>query len=695
MFITFREKSIIELLVRTSGKHTIHSLSTYLNVSARTIQRDLKSVEKLLEQFDLVVKRTANEGLFIDGKNEQIYRLIQYLATVSPTDETPEERKLSLLLILLHEGPSFKKQVLANQMGISPVTLTTLLDDLGEWLHKFSITLSRRRGVGVELEGTEAHKRHALVSYFLVYFYEEIIESLYFLQQGKIPEENILGYFKPQYLALVDQLVKQKINKEQTRLADSDYIGLVVHTCLTLQRTEDRFFLEPVEGAAMEFAGEHLLMETICDELSGRLSIPLTAGDVDFLAVILRGSKVQSVDLLYYDSVLLGRLIKNIIRDVSLQLHVDLTDDFSLYQGLLAHMGPSIFRLKQQLESFNPLTDEIKGKYPVLYMAVKQSLENEFKEIHFPADEIAYIVLHFGSALLMNEEKVRIDAVVVCPTGIGTSKMLASRIQKELPEINSVEILSINDFQSAHFQDYDLVISTIRLPVTDVDYIMVNPLLSDKDIGDIQGYLQHNIEKITRKKQYLVSGKPDDVFQKNDRPDVLQLLGEIKDVQTSMEAVLSQFKLFKKQQTTDHWSVMQEVVSQAQENGIVTETGAVMDQLKERETKGGLGIPNTGMALFHCRDASIKGLLFQVVHLDNSYPVKGMDGGQVQMRNLLLMLAPQDMNDREQEILSLISTSLIENEEAMMIFSSSSESMIRHKLEDLFYGYLQNNLIKE
>ncbi|MGK7379232.1 BglG family transcription antiterminator [Planococcus sp. 1R117A] len=695
MFITFREKSIIELIVRTSGKHTVHSLSTYLNVSARTIQRDLKSVEKLLKQFDLEVKRTANEGLFIEGNDDQVYRLIQRLISVSPTDETPEERKLSLLITLLHEGPSFKKQVLAKQVGISTATLTSYLDDLTEWLHKFSVTLSRRRGVGIEVDGREANKRHALASYFLVYFYEELIESLYFLQQGKNPEEKILGYFSPQYLAVIDGLVNQKINKEQTRLADSDYIGLVVHTCLTLQRTEQQFLLEPGEGVSSESAGEHQLMEAICEELSEQLAIALTAEDVHFLTVILKGSKVQAADLVYYDSVLLGKLIKNLIHDVSAQLHIDLTDDFSLYQGLLAHMGPSIFRLKQNLEPFNPLTDEIKRKYPVLFMAVKQSLENEFKNIEFPADEVAFIVLHFGSALLMNEERVQINAVVVCPTGIGTSKMLASRIQKELAEISSVEILSINDFQSAHFQDYDLVISTIRLPITEVDYIMVSPLLSDKDIGSIESYLQHNVEKITRKKQYLNFGNSDEVRFENNRPNMQNLLQEIKDVQSSMDAILTNFKVFRKQQVTDHWQVLEEVLEQAERDGLVASADAAMRQLEEREVKGGLGIPNTDMALFHCRDESIRELLFQIVHLDTPSVVKGMDGGRVQMRNLLLMLAPLDMGAREQEILSLISSSLIESDAAMMIFSSSNESMIRNKLEDLFFDYLQNNLIKE
>lgn len=695
MFITFREKSIIELIVRTSGKHTVNSLSSYLDVSARTIQRDLKSVGKMLQQFDLTVERTADEGLFIEGPNDQVYRLIQNLITISPADETAEERKLKLLIILLHEGPFFKKQVLASNLGVSTATLTVYLEDLTSWLGKFSVDLSRTRGVGVEVVGRETDKRHALGSYILSFFYEEMVENLYFLQQGKKQQQKILGYFSPQYMIAVDQLVDQKINKEQTKLADRDYVGMVVYCCLTTQRTENGFLLGLEEKKEYGTEREHQLMRAVCKELSQQLSIQLTAEDIHFLSVILKGSKVQAADTGYYDSVLLGRLIKNLIRDVSKQLHVDLIDDFSLYQGLLAHMGPSLFRLNQKLESFNPLTDEIKRKYPVLFMAVKQSLENEFEDLDFPAGETAYVVLHFGSALLMNEEKVRIDAVVICPTGIGTSKMLASRIQKELPEINSVEILSINEFQAAHFQDYDLIISTIRLPVTEVDYIMVSPLLSDKDIGYIENYLQKNVEKITSKKRYLDLENSDRSVTANNRPNIQNVLGEIKEVQVSMDTLLTNFKVINKRLATDHWGVLREVMEQAKKEELITDIDAAMHELKEREKKGGLGIPDTNMALFHCRDDSIQGLLFQVVHIDTPLVVRGMDGKDMKIKNLLLMLAPTLLTNREQEILSLISTSLIESERSMMIYTSSNEKVIRQKLEELFLDYLQNKLIKE
>ncbi|WP_077622960.1 BglG family transcription antiterminator [Sediminibacillus massiliensis] len=691
MFITSREKSIIELIVKTAGKHTVQSMAAYLHVSVRTIQRDLKSVNKILNQFDLELSRTQNDGLIVNGKNEHIYKLMQSLTDLHPTDETLEERKLRLLIILLNEGQSFKTQVLAKQLGVSTATLAAYLDDLADWLSKFQINLTRKRGVGIELAGREADMRKALASYFFIHFYEDLIESLYLLQTGNQIEGPVLGYFSPVYLAEVDALVNNTINKGQTRLADSDYIGLIVHICITVQRTESGFLLEEDEHAP----AEEEWINKIADELKDRLSLSLTREDIHLLSVILRGSKLQAADAVEYDRIMLAQLIKNIIHDVSAQLHVDLSDDFSLYQGLLAHMEPSVFRLKQDMELYNPLTSEIKKKYPVLFMAVKNSLNKEFTDIDFPDDEIAFIVLHFGSALLMNEEKTRINAVVVCPTGIGASKMLASRIQKEIVEINSVEILSMKDFQQADLNNYDVVISTVRLPFTDIDYILVSPLLSEEDIEVIHDFLQRNVQKLTRHDTYYQPENRKQTPSPEEKPAIKELLEEIKIVHSSIESILKNLRVYRTTNKTSHYEILREMVDQARLDGLLSDSDRVMEQLYERERKGGLGIPKTNMGLFHCRDEHIHELVFQVSHLEHPFTIEGMDGDEVHMKNLLLMLAPEELSLREQEVLSLISTSLIENDVAMMIFSSSNEEMISKKLEDLFLEYLQNNLIKE
>lgn len=92
MYITTREKEIIELIIKTSGKHTALTLATYLNVSVRTIQRNLKSIEKVLDSFDLQLVRNTDKGLVVEGKNEQVFRLIQYLMGIDPIDQTPQEK---------------------------------------------------------------------------------------------------------------------------------------------------------------------------------------------------------------------------------------------------------------------------------------------------------------------------------------------------------------------------------------------------------------------------------------------------------------------------------------------------------------------------------------------------------------------------------------------------------------------------
>ncbi|WP_230136544.1 BglG family transcription antiterminator, partial [Peribacillus frigoritolerans] len=366
------------------------------------------------------------------------------------------------------------------------------------------------------------------------------------------------------------------------------------------------------------------------------------------------------------------------------------------YQGLLAHMEPSLFRIKQEMGLYNPLTEDIKRKYPVLFLAVKTSLEKGFKEIkEFPEDEIAFIVLHFGSALVLREEEISIRALIVCPTGIGTSKMLASRIKKEIIEIETVEIKTSKDIQQqGSLKNYDVIISTVRLPYIDSDYILVSPLLSEENILNIRNYLRKNIENFTKNKRYGIQSADKDTVTKKEDGELKELLQELKDAQQSIESIMDNFRFYRLPHRKGHPEIIEEMVRMAETEELLKGADDVVGSLKEREKKGGLGIPGTGMGLFHTRHKNVKELIFQVAHLEEYRLVKGMDGNDVHMKNLLLMLAPEELSVKQQEIVSLISSSLIESNESIMIFSSSDEEMIRRRLEAIFLDYLYTNLIK-
>ncbi|MEH7491850.1 BglG family transcription antiterminator [Neobacillus niacini] len=694
MYITSREKAIIELIIKTSGKHTALSIASSLNVSARTVQRDLKSVEKIIQQFDLELTRNSNQGLSIKGKNEQIFRLIQHLTSTELIDQPPQERKLRLLLAILEEN-LYKTQVLANYLDISAATLAAYLDELAQWLSNFKLQLIRKRGVGVELYGSEENKRRALAHFFLQYFYEELIEKLFLLEKGALTEERILHYFMPDYLREVISLVNAAFHSSPTRPADSGYLEIVLHTTITLQRTESQFYMEKdAIIPEMEFASEFDVMLEICRQLETKLDTALYESDILYLAQILKGTKLRGEQAVPYDSIVLAQKIKNVIQSVSLQIHMDLTNDFSLFQGLLAHMEPSLFRIKQKMESFNPLKEEIKRKYPILFKAVRNSVEEVFKDIdHFPDDEIAFMVLHFGSALVLLEENFSIRALVICPTGIGTSKMLASRIKKEITEIDYLDIKSIKDITGqVDLKAYDLIISTVRLPFMNAEYILVNPLLSQENITTIKTFLQNNLETLTKGKRYQKieqgASSPPTTEQNVGLTDLLQ---DLREIQQSIEAIIHNFRFYRMDQLATQEQILEKMLLKAKAENLLTDPEAVLNSLREREKRGGLGIPETNIALFHAKDEHVCELIFQITHLPDPCLVKGMDGNEVMMKNLLLMLAPEELTLREQEILSLISTNIIESDEAILVFSSANEELIYKRLESIFVEYLQSN----
>ncbi|URT68839.1 BglG family transcription antiterminator [Cytobacillus firmus] len=688
MYITSREKAIIEFIIKTSGKHTALSIASSLNVSARTIQRDLKAVEKIVSEFGLTLTRNVNQGLAIEGKNEQIFRLIQHLTSSEPIDELPQEKKLRLLLAILEEDV-YKTQVLAGYLGISTATLTAYLDELAEWLSRFQVSLTRKRGVGVELHGTEANKRIALAHFLLQYFNEELIEKLFLLDKGKLGEDRILHYFEADDLRHVNIIIQTVFKGAPARFADSGYLEIVLHTCITLKRALSGFPVERMDLTETEVTVEYGLIQEVTSRLGQTFDCDFSEGDIHYLARILKGTKWSGTEAFPYDSIVLAQMIRNVIKSVSEQLHVDLNKDFSLFQGLLAHMEPSLYRIKQNMESYNPLREEIKRKYPVLFMAVKNSLEDEFTDIEqFSDDEIAFIVLHFGSALVMQEENLSIKALLICPTGIGTSKMLRSRLKKEVAEIDVIEIKSIKEMsEGADLKEYDLILSTVRLPFIHAEYILVNPLLSEENILTIKNYLKKNIESFTKGKQYqeLMEGG-------HQHPVSLgSMLEEISDIQESIQSLIHNFRFYRMSGEAGQEQILARMLSNAEGDQLLTNPEDVLQSLKEREQKGGLGIPETNMALFHARSQNVRKLIFQIAHLPNPCLVKGMDGKEVAMKNLLLMLAPDELSRRGQEIVSLISTNIIETEESILLFSSANEDMIFKKLESIFTEYLQSH----
>ena len=697
MIMTGREKAIVELIIKKSSWHSIASLADYLRVSTRTVQRDLKSIEKTLESFDLSIENT--NGLTITGAYQNIYRLIQVLHKVNPMDLSLEERRLLAFIKLLDAAEPLKLAPLAKDLGVSVTTLGTDLDELELWLQNYGVLLERKKGVGVELAGSEESKRKALVSYYLIYFNDELIESLFLLANDQLQTDQVLFSLRKDYLKVIDEMVYPYINQIQLKLADSDYISFIVHICLSLQRFKKGFHLsdQALDQGEIKNWDEFSVLIHIRDELDKSFSIRLNDEEIAFLAGILRGSKLVEPENTYYDRVLVSRSVRQMIQGVSEQLNVDLSGDFSLFQGLMAHMEPTIYRLNLGSPSFNPLKEEIKQKYPLLFMAVEMSVGKVFQDLAFSDDEMAYIVLHFGSALELKKEEVPIRALIVCPTGIGTSKMLASRINNEIPEITATDVVSLKELHDKDWNDYQMIISTVLLPLQEkFEYVYVNPLLHEKDIQSIRDFLGTHMKEITKRATY----QPETNRAKGNKANkqnvsLHRFMEDIDICQSTIRMLLRNFSVHRVKNEPTYDQFIKKMIEVEVDKGMITNAEAVFQELKSREAKGGLGIPGTNMALFHCRHVEVKEMTFQIAHLESPYRLRGMDREEMDIHNILLLLAPETLNELQLEIISMVSSIIVENKETIMIFSTANERIIRTKLEGSFLSFLQNKFEKE
>ena len=697
MLITAREKAIIELLIKKNGYHSVTSLATFLNVSTRTIQRDLKGVARILDQFELSV--VNEDGLTVKGANKNIYRLIQKLMESTPSDFSIKERRLLAYIQLFDAQEPLKLSPLARELGISVTTLSSDFDEWEEWLANYDVILERKKGVGVELVGREEAKRKAFISYLLLYFEDELIDYLFMLSNNQFQTDKVLFYFEKEYLQTIDQIVYDSLNQIDLKLVDRDYITFLIQVCLSLQRTKQGFKLsDQIQMMdTIKKTTEYSMLKRIQEVLGDLFSIWLSEKEIAYLVTLLRGSKQTITEHMYEDRVFLNRSIKTLIQAVSEQLHVDLTRDFSLFQGLLAHLEPTIYRKHKGLPIFNPLTEEIKKKYPLLFMAVKKSLSKAFQRISFSEDETAYLVMHFGSALELKKEKVQICALIICPTGIGTSKMLSSRIKSEIPEITSTVVVSIKDIHQIDLKQYPLIISTVLIPMqAGIEYIYVNPLLYERDIQAIRDYLSDHVHEITKQNLYKREVLGSDSEQIEDKYESLYAFMDDLDLcQQTIRTLLRNFSVKHMKNEPTYDDVVRKILTLEVEQGTITNAEEVFKQLKIREAKGGFGIPGTNMALFHCRHQSIKEMSFRIVHLPSAYRLIGMDMKEMNARNILLLLAPEQLHGLQLEILSIVSTILVENKETIMIFSSANEHVIREKLETAFLHFLQNKFRKE
>jgi mannitol operon transcriptional antiterminator len=128
------------------------------------------------------------------------------------------------------------------------------------------------------------------------------------------------------------------------------------------------------------------------------------------------------------------------------------------------------------------------------------------------------------------------------------------------------------------------------------------------------------------------------------------------------------------------------IVGELEKSGSVHEVHTVVAHLLAREKLGGLGIPGTSMALFHAKSDAVAKVSFTVHLLEEPVSLRSMDEENMSARILLMLLSPNGTPREGLEVLSEISSMLIE-EEAQRLMESGEGQRITEEIAGRLYSY--------
>ncbi len=692
MKLTSRNKNMISLLLEEDNYVTVRFIAEKINVSSRTVLRELNSIENWLNKKGIVLEKKKGIGIRINLQEKDRKVLLNYIEREKADLVYLPEQRLTLLKAELLKNPGITKlHTLTKLLEVTEATISGDLDKLETWMNKYSLRITKKPGLGVYVEGKETAIRSAIISLIYEQFHEAELIHIIFNKgkdilnldviKGKI-SQGILDIMDINSLELTRQLLRNVEKQMNCQFADNSYIALVLRISVTIHRCSLGIFINGMEELEKDVPKDELYYLVKAWFVSRENSMPDTVPEeeINYMVIHIKGAEIQerfghNQDLSLEDSKIM-ELTREVIYIAERETGIYLEDNDKLLRGLAGHLKMAVYRIKMHLDIMNPLLEDIKEMYPELFQAAAKCAEfiEEREQLSIPEDEIAYLATHIGAAV--KEEKNNIQqiyrAVVICTNDIGAAQLLVSEIEREFPNINISSIVSVTDMDIIGLtqKHIDIIITTVELQITRLPSILVSPILNEEDKKSIREVLENFL------------------------PESINY-GKIKNVK--LEDKLNKLKIYSDYilQVIHNFLFIEQVVAKDMEelnyfiSRSITKTGEdrvqVEKDLKNKEKKGAAILGPKGMVLYHCRSGSIRELSMVVMRMKDSVQMLKAD-------TLIVLAMPFDTNRYALEILNEMTRKIINSDFAMTLKQHSKEEVIIEVNTILDY-FIQNKAL--
>lgn len=478
--LTSKSIELLKFLLKQKEKVALKELSDYFNLSERSIRYEVEKIEEELgkENFKLFL----NKGeCWIENYN----LLEKFLENNSGYIPSPKERELYILLKICFERV-INQTIISDELEISKSTIKSHLRDIRKILDIYNLKLELLPKKGLIITGEEEQLRQCT------------LKAVYLSKKQK---SRFLDDITKNYLKNIDEEgAKLFINYCQKLMnkiiSDEAYEIILRYLIIVVYFTRKGYIINSIKNENfLKSTKEYESVNHSKALLEGFYEIELSEAEYLKITDYFLGSHTYNISYSYYENwVEVEIIVRNFIEKVNKELDVDISNDETLILGLVNHIKPTIYRIKNGIELENTIYEEVAESYPKLFSLVKNSVDELEKFINnkFTNDEIAFLTIHFKAAIDRNVKKKRekIKVLIVCGSGYGSSKLLAQQI-KDIYRVEIIDTIPRYLLEKVNKRtDIDLILTTVPIEnfVTDRKIIKVSPLLTKEDMQKLDNY---------------------------------------------------------------------------------------------------------------------------------------------------------------------------------------------------------------
>lgn len=480
-----RQKALINYLIKKTHYITTKSLATEFAVSERTVTKDLNTITDYLiaEQLPLQMDRKKGTGIWLKGQPHDKEKLLTLLGT-SDHKQIQLDELQHLLIFHTLQAPKgiVKLDDLADQLFVNRRIIQEELKKIRHLFEHHGLQINSKPGVGILIEGDENQKRQLLV------------QTLRNMKTSKVNTPSLKEFFKQDTLKVIQDTLKE-ILVEHDMPTSKNLSNLEIHIYFMLERMRHKavIILTNSETDAVNNTPAQQVSSQILAKLSSIYPIEFSPDEINYLALRIASTFPSSSSALYFEKEA-SLLTDYLMYQVDDMLNYSLNKDETLKKNLTSHLTSTYFRLNYNLSITNPLTQNVFNAYPQLFLVLQLILDDHFKqETYFvPPEEIAYLAIHFQAAIERhkNNKTRHFRVLLVSEYSKAMATFIEARLNRELPELNVVDLLEYSDtLTQQHFETIDFILSTVPFFHPLLSVLEISPMISANDVLAIEKYM--------------------------------------------------------------------------------------------------------------------------------------------------------------------------------------------------------------